>query len=71
MHTFQEGQKARVMKDSGAEVEMIVFHQSGELVYLFDRANRYYLFHNRDVRLVPSPESSISSCNDSIEARLP
>jgi len=66
---FQEGQKASVMKD-GDEVEMIVFHQSGELVYLFDRANRCYLYHIRDVRPVKSPQSSISLCDPSNEATL-
>ena len=62
MHKFQEGQKARVMKQ-GAEVEMIVFHQSEELVYLFDQANRCYLFHIRDVHPVKSPQSCISLPN--------
>jgi hypothetical protein len=59
VHKFQEGDKASVMKD-GAEVEMIVFHQSGELVSLFDRTNRFYLFHVMDVRPVRSSLSSIS-----------
>lgn len=60
MHKFEEGQKASVIRNSGAEIEMIVFHQSGELVYLFDQANRYYLFHIRNVRPVKSFQSSIS-----------
>lgn len=59
MHKFQEGEKASVMKH-GAEVEMIVVHQAGELVSLFDRTNRYYLFHIMDVRPARSTQSSIS-----------
>ena len=67
MHKFQEGQKASVIKD-GAEVEMIVFHQSGELVYLFDPANRCYLLHISDVCPVESPQSSVSMCDAFSEA---
>ena len=59
MTKYREGQKARVMKH-GIEVEMIVFRQTGELVSLFDRSNRFYLFHTRDVHPVSSPHSSIS-----------
>jgi hypothetical protein len=70
VHKFQEGQKASVMKDGGAEVEMTVFHQSGELVSLFDRANRYYLFHIRNVRPVKSPQSSISKCDPFSESTV-
>jgi hypothetical protein len=62
VHKFQQGDKASVMKD-GAEVEMIVFHQSGELVSLCDRTNRYYLFHIMEVHPVRSPLSSISMCD--------
>lgn len=53
---LQEGQKATVLKE-GVEVEMIVFHQSGELVYLFDLANRCYLFPVSAVRSVQNHPS--------------
>lgn len=69
MHKFQEGDKASVVKD-GAEVEMTVFHQSGELVSLCDRTNRYYLFHIMDVHPVRNSLSGISMCDAFSEATV-
>jgi len=48
MHIFQDGEEARILK-RGVEAEAIVFHQSGEIVYVFDRENRPYQFHVESV----------------------
>jgi hypothetical protein len=69
VNEFWEGQKASVMKH-GVEVEMIVFRQSGELVSLFDRSHRFYLFHVRDVQPLKTSHSSISICDISRQATL-
>lgn len=69
MHKFHEGDTASVIKD-GVEVEMIVFHQSGELVSLFDRTNRYYLFHVMDVRPLRSPRAGVSMYDAFSEATV-
>ena len=69
MNTFREGQKACVMKH-GVEVEMIVFRQTGELVSLFDRSHRFYLFHVKDVYPVKSPHFSVSICDLSRQAAV-
>jgi hypothetical protein len=69
VHKYQEGDKASVCKQ-GAEVEMIVFRQAGELVSLFDQSNRYYLFHIGEVRPVTTTRPGISVCNASTEATV-
>jgi hypothetical protein len=66
---FEEGQKVSVMKQ-GAEVEMIVFRQSGGLVSLFDRSNRFYLFQVKDVRPIKGYQSDISVCEPSRDAAV-
>ena len=48
MHQFQDGDEARILR-RGVEVEVRVFRQSGELVYIFDMENRPYQLHVRDV----------------------
>ena len=48
MHQFHEGEEATIIKD-GVEVEVVVFRQSGEAVYVFDKANRAYKFHVEDL----------------------
>jgi hypothetical protein len=48
MHEFQDGEEARVIKH-GTEVEVMVFRQIGDLVYVFDKANRAYQYRVRDV----------------------
>ncbi len=48
MKQFQDGEQARILK-GGEEVEVIVFRQSGEWVYVFDRRNRVYQFHVSDL----------------------
>ena len=48
MHEFQEGEEARVIRH-GAQVELMVFRQIGDFVYVFDKNNRAYQYHVRDV----------------------
>ena len=48
MHEFQDGEEARVIKH-GVEVEVMVFRQTGDLVYVFDKENRAYQYPARDV----------------------
>lgn len=49
MHHFQDGEEARVIRN-GADLPVVVFRQLGEVVYVFDGANRAYQFHVEDVR---------------------
>jgi hypothetical protein len=49
MHEFQEGEEAKVIR-RGAEVELMVFRQIGDFVYVFDKENRGYQYHVRDVK---------------------
>lgn len=60
MREFQDGEVARVLRH-GIEVEVVVFRQLGELIYVFDKKNRPYQFHVRDV--LPAR----SSCTDTTE----
>lgn len=48
MRDFQNGEEARVLK-RGVEMEVIVFRQSGEFVYVFDKENRLYQFHFSEI----------------------
>lgn len=48
MYKFQDGEKASILRN-GVEVMVTIFLQSGELIYVFDEANRYYQFAASDV----------------------
>ncbi len=49
MHEFQDGEEARVVLH-GIEVEVVVFRQCGELVYVFDQKNHAYQFHVKNLK---------------------
>ncbi len=60
VNQFHDGEQVRILK-SGLEVEMIVFRQSGDWVYVFDRDNRVYQFHVSDVL---GPVRSWAGCRE-------
>lgn len=68
MHDFRDGEEARVLQH-GIEVEVVVFRQSGELLYVFDKQNRLYQFHVRDV----SPARGVyrDTCKNDMERAQP
>lgn len=48
VHEFQDGEEAKVIRH-GVEVEVMVFRQTGDFVYVFDKENRAYQYRARDV----------------------
>jgi len=57
MREFHDGEEARVIQH-GVEVEVVVFCQSGDWVYVFDKANRAYQYRERDLMPVRTVQAN-------------
>lgn len=67
MHEFRAGEIVKI-RDRGIEKEVIVFRHLGEVVYVFDRANRPYLFDVKDV--IPSGNSILSTALEPFQYKM-
>lgn len=61
MHQFRDGDAAKILRH-GIEVELFVFRQCGELVYVFDRRNHLYRLPVRDLMPAGSFDIETRDC---------